>query len=42
MQHPLGESLFLVTDFLVDTRLAVFLTACGDGVVALAFLLYQN
>ena len=39
MQHPLGESLLLIIEFPVDARLTVFLTASGDGVVALAFLL---
>ena len=39
MQYPLGESFFLVTEFPMNTRLAVFLTPFRDSVVALAFLL---
>ena len=39
MQHPLGESLLLIIEFPVDARLAVFLTAFRNRVIALAFLL---
>ena len=39
MQHPFGESFFLVTEVLVDARLAVFLTASGDDMISLTFLL---
>ena len=39
MQHPFGESFFLVTEVLVDARPAVFLTASGDDMISLTFLL---
>jgi hypothetical protein len=39
MQYPLGESLLLVTEFPMNARLAVFLTASGGCVVSLTFLL---
>ena len=39
MQHLLGESVLPVTEFSMNTCLAVFLTAFRGRVVALAFLL---